>query len=104
MRNSILSIILASLTLGMCSGIATAQTNTPGVDWRQNNQNHSIYNGIQNGSLTFRETGQLIKGQARINRMEHRFKSDGNVTRRERTRLHRSQNRQSRRIYRKKHN
>jgi len=82
---------------------ATAQT-TPGVDNRQHRQSERIYDGVQNGSLTFKETGQLMRGQARIRRQEHRFKRDGVVTRGERVRMHRNLNRQSRRIYRKKHN
>ena len=82
---------------------ASAQS-TPGVDARQHNQAKRIYNGVQNGSLTPKETGQLIRGQARLRRQEHRIKSDGVVTRRERVRLHRNLNRQNRRIWRKKHN
>ncbi|MEM9472106.1 MAG: hypothetical protein AAGA00_09110, partial [Pseudomonadota bacterium] len=77
---------------------------TPGADWRQHNQSLRIFDGIQDGSLTFRETGQLVRGQARLRNQERRFKSDGVVTRRERVRMHRSLNRQSRRIYRRKHN
>ncbi len=82
---------------------ASAQS-TPGVDNRQHRQAERIYDGVQNGSLTFQETGQLMRGQARLREQERRFKSDGVVTRGERVRMHRNLNRQNRRIFRKKHN
>ena len=104
MSKSILVIALSAATLTLGSNIAAAGSNTPGVDWRENNQGHRIYNGIANGSLTYREAGQLIRGQARVRRMERRFKADGVVTRGERLRLHRALNHQNRRIWRKKHN
>ena len=96
--------IMTALSLATVVSAASAGNNTPGVDKRQINQATRIYNGVQNGSLTLKETGQLIRGQARVRRMERRFKSDGVVTTGERIRLHRAQNRQSRRIFRKKHN
>lgn len=67
-------------------------------------QAHRIYNGVQNGQLTFHETGQLIRGHGRIHRKEQYFKSDGMVTPHERAKLFRMQTRQDRRIFRKKHN
>lgn len=92
------------LTITVTSNVNAQAQDTPGVDWRQHNQGHRIYHGVANGSLNFRETGQLLRGQVRIRRMERRFKSDGVVTHGERHRLHRALNGQSRRIYRRKHN
>ena len=103
MNKSPVIIVAATVTLSFGAGAAAAQS-TPGADWRQHNQSMRIYDGVQDGSLTFRETGQLLRGQARLRRQERRFKSDGVVTGRERVRMHRSLNRQSRRIYRRKHN
>ncbi len=103
MYKSILIVAAAALTISFGAATAAAQS-TPGAGWRQHNQSMRIFNGVHNGSLTFRETGQLVRGQARIRNQEHRFKSDGVVTRRERVRMHRTLNRQSRRIYRRKHN
>ena len=100
---SLTVVILSAALLGGMTGAASAQS-TPGVDARQHNQGKRIFNGVRNGSLTARETGQLVRGQARVHRMERRAKRDGVVTGRERVRLHRAQNRQSRRIFRKKHN
>ncbi|MGI9352068.1 MAG: hypothetical protein ACR2O3_10935 [Rhizobiaceae bacterium] len=103
MRKSLLVIALSTLAACMVPTLASAQS-TPGVDKREHRQAKRIFHGVGNGSLTARETGQLLRGEARIHRMEHRFKRDGVVTAGERVRLHRNLNRQSRRIYRKKHN
>lgn len=103
MRKTLTFFTLSAATLVLSATIASASS-TPGVDWRENNQGHRIYNGIANGSLSYREAGKLIRGQAHIRRMEHRFKRDGVVTFGERLRLHRALNRQNRRIWRKKHN
>jgi hypothetical protein len=96
------TIILAATALVLVSGAASA--GTPLVDQRQHGQAHRIFNGVQNGDLTFRETGRLIRGQARVHNREAYYKSDGVVTPAERARLFRMQTRQDLRIYRKKHN
>ncbi len=96
------TIILAAMASVFVAGSAMA--GTPLVDKRQNGQAHRIYNGVQNGQLTFRETGQLLRGHARIHRKEWQYKSDGLVTPGERVKLFRMQTRQDRRIFRKKHN
>lgn len=103
MNRSLVIAVAATLALTLAAGAAAAQS-TPGADWRQHNQSMRIFDGIQDGSLTFRETGQLVRGQVRLRNQERRFKSDGVVTRSERARMHRGLNRQSRRIYRRKHN
>jgi hypothetical protein len=98
-----LTTILLS-TLAVLTFAASAQADTPWVNDRQRNQAERIYNGVANGDLSFRETRKLLRGQAHNRRLEARFKADGVVTGAERFRLHRSLNRQSNRIYRKKHN
>lgn len=103
MLKSLIAVTAAAFTFALFTETASAQS-TPGVDQRQKWQAGRIYDGVQNGSLTPKETGQLIRGQARVRAKERRFKADGVVTPSERVRLHRAQNRQSRRIYRKKHN
>ena len=104
MRVLTFTIAIVAAYLILWTNMASAGNDTPGIDWREHNQKHRIYDGIQNGSLSFRETGQLLRGQVRVHRMERRAKRDGVVTRRERARIHHQQNRQSRRIHRKKHN
>jgi phage terminase Nu1 subunit (DNA packaging protein) len=80
-----------------------AQANTPVVDQRQINQEQRIDQGIASGQLTQREANRLERGQARVDALENRAKSDGVVTARERARLQHAQNVESKRIYRQKH-
>lgn len=95
----------AALSAGLAATQAFAgPAHTPGVDARQARQDLRIDNGIASGALTPAEAANLTAGQHRIDRMENRFKADGVVTGRERARLHHAQDRQSRKIYRKKHN
>jgi len=76
---------------------------TPRLDQREARQVERIQQGWQSGELTRREAAGLARGQAKLRRMEHRAKSDGEVTSRERARLHHQANVQSRHIYRQKH-
>ena len=103
MNKSIIAAIVVAFTASLSAGGASAGE-TPWVAKREHRQAVRIFDGVRDGSLTFRETGRLIRGQARIRRNEYRYKADGVVTPRERVRLHRQLNRQSRRIWRGKHN
>jgi hypothetical protein len=83
---------------------AAAQTpSTPRVDQRQANQERRIEGGEKSGALNQKEAARLEKGQARVQKMEDRAVADGKVTKKERARLEKAQDRQSRRIYREKH-
>jgi hypothetical protein len=80
-----------------------AQANTPGIDQRQANQERRIDQGVASGELNARETARLDRGQDRVDNMENCAKSDGVVTKGERAKIHAAQDRQSKRIYRQKH-
>ena len=83
---------------------AAAQTqSTPRVDQRQANQERRIDRGEKSGALNEKEAARLEKGQARVQKMENQAVADGKVTKKERARLEKAQDRQSRRIYREKH-
>jgi hypothetical protein len=56
------------------------------------------------GQLTRGERARLNAGQRHVYRMERRAGRDGVFTRHERMRIERAEDRQSRRIYRLKHN
>jgi hypothetical protein len=71
---------------------------------RNANQQQRIQNGMDNGSLTNREAGKLERGQARVNGREANAAANGHVGAAEQRGIQRSENRQSARIYRKKHN
>ena len=91
--------VLAALSLP-----ALAQTtSTPRIDQRQANQERRIEAGEKSGQLNQREAARLEKGQARVQKMEDKATADGKVTAKERARIEKAQDRESRRIYREKH-
>ncbi|MBI5576402.1 MAG: hypothetical protein HY896_08565 [Deltaproteobacteria bacterium] len=99
--------IAAAAILAVAATIAVpafaGDTDSPGIEQRQRNQQQRIYNGVQNGSLTPGEAARLEREQARIERQEQRFKSDGNFTRRERAVINNRLDKSSGHIYREKH-
>ena len=80
-----------------------AQTQTPVVDQRQANQQDRIQQGVQSGQLTPKETAKLEKGQAKVETMKEKAAADGKVTAKERKKLAKAQNKQSKKIYKEKH-
>jgi len=70
---------------------------------RNVNQQQRIENGTRSGALSNREAGALERGQAHVDAREARAARNGHVSAAEQARIRRSENRQSRRIYREKH-
>lgn len=96
---------LLSLVFLAAAVPAAAQGNeTPNLDKREARQQQRIARGVQSGRLTPAETANLDAREAKLNVDEAKAKSDGVVTNQERARLQREANRDSRKIYRKKHN
>src|SRR2546423_14835151 len=99
MHKIVLGIIAVAIPLP-----ASAQTqSTPRIDQRQTNQERRIEQGEKSGALTPKEAARLEKGQARVQKMENKAVADGKVTAKERARIEKAQDRQSRKIYREKH-
>ncbi len=71
---------------------------------RNVNQQQRIANGVGNGSLGNHEVGSLERGQAHVDRKEANAAANGHVGAAEQRGIQRSENRQSARVYRKKHN
>lgn len=71
---------------------------------RNANQQARINQGVRSGQLTNREAGALERGQAHVDRSEANAARNGRVSAREQARTQGKENRQSGRIYRKKHN
>ena len=96
--------IAALVIASMFAVPAFAQnTNTPKIDKREANQQGRIADGINSGALTAKEAGNLEKREAKIAADEQMAKADGKVTKAERAKLHREENRASKRIYKQKH-
>jgi hypothetical protein len=70
---------------------------------RNINQQQRIEQGVKSGSLTNREAAKLERGQARDSALEARAGADGKVGPHEQNRIQRNENKQSRRIYKEKH-
>jgi uncharacterized membrane protein YebE (DUF533 family) len=96
--------LLITVLLSAFAVSAFAQTNTPRIDQRQENQQKRIDNGVNSGALTAKETNTLDKREAKIEADKEAAKSDGKVTKAERKKLKHEENKTSRAIYRKKHN
>ncbi len=120
--NSLLVLAVGGLVaLGSAAAQTTTNSNTSGagagqldpghprvnqVNGRETNQQDRIANGIQNGSVTPREGANLERGQQRLQNNEKRDMAadGGHLTKQDQRQLNREANRQSRKIYRDKHN
>lgn len=97
--------LMLTLAIAMfASTVASAHPVTPRIDRREARQHQRIRQGVRSGELTRGETRSLVAGQRHVHRMERRARSDGAVSARERARITRAQDRQSRHIHRLKHN
>ena len=84
---------------------ASASSRRMQADVQRNaNQQQRIANGVRNGSLTNHEAASLERGQSHVDRREARAGADGHVGAAEQHAIARADNRQSARIYNKKHN
>ena len=102
MKKILFSATLILAFIGIAS-VASAQTATPNVTKRQENQQARIAQGVKSGELTPKETEHLEAREAKIQHDKKEAKADGTVTAAERSKLHREENRTSRAIYRQKH-
>ena len=76
---------------------------TPKIDQRQANQEKRIDQGVSSGALTPKETARLDQRETKIEADKLAAKADSKVTRAERRKLTREENRASRAIKRQKH-
>lgn len=93
-------MLISVLTLGFAVQAAWAGE----VKDRIENQQDRIGQGIQSGQLTPKEAIRLEKGEQRIETNRQKALADGKMTRKERFKLNRQENKESRKIFRAKHN
>jgi hypothetical protein len=96
------TILLAGVLASLLASAAFASTNR--IDRREARQAARIAEGRRSGELTRGEIARLRAGQRHVRRMERRAGADCVVTRGERRRIERVQDRESRAIRRLKHN
>ena len=70
---------------------------------REARQEKRISHGVKNGELTRHEAKKLHRGQKKIDKVQDKAAADGDVTLKEKARLEKMQDKQSRKIYRQKH-
>src|ERR1700744_1007588 len=104
-QNRASDTIAADKHNGVVGNPSSASSQRMQADVQRNvNQQQRVANGINNGSLTNPEGGSLETGPAHVDRKEANAAANGHVGAREQGRIQRSENRQSARVYRKKHN
>lgn len=92
------------MTLAAIGTLAAAIPAEARINQRQDRQQHRIVGGINNGSLTARETAGLAKQQASIRKYERQSRADGGgLSPAERARIEQRQDRASKNIYQQKH-
>lgn len=103
MKSIIAKCVVSTMLLAALAAPTFAQSN---INQRESNQQHRIGQGINNGSLTPRETAKLERREGRIRRSvaRERARNGGTLTAAEHARAERRLNRASATIYRKKHN
>ena len=97
--------IAADKTNGVKGNPASASSQRLQADVGRNvKQDQRTENGIKSGQVTNREAGQIDRGQQHLDHSEAAAGANGHVSARELARSQRIANRQSNRIYSKKHN
>jgi hypothetical protein len=98
---------MIALMIAALPGVALAQDSdsksTPRIDKRQEMQQKRIEGGVKSGQLTDKEAKRLEKGQKRVQKMEDKAMADGKMTKKERARIEGAQDKQSKNIYRERH-
>jgi len=87
----------------MAAGSVLAEPHGRDVGQRMHNQHQRIEQGASSGQLNQREEARLNREQRQIRQEAREYRSDGVMTRAERTDLRHDQNRASRHIYAEKH-
>src|SRR5689334_5606570 len=94
----------AIAVLGLSLSSATALAGPRNINKREARQQHRIAQGIESGTLTPRESAQLERQEALINRLEAKDRrSGGGLNANERRQLDHLLNLESHRIYAQKH-
>ena len=97
--------ITQARTNGINGNPLSASSQRAQADTQRNiDQQQRINNGVKSGALTNHEAASLERGQAHVDKREARAGANGHISAGEQRRVARADNRQSARIYNKKHN
>ena len=104
MKRIMTGILATALVTGTAS-VSFAQVEKEGrIQQRKENQQKRIGKGVENGSLTPRETGRIERQESKLNKeVRHDRKDGGGLTNKEKAKINRQQNKLSKEIYNQKH-
>ena len=97
-------LMMSSLMALLVLGFIVQDARAGEVRRRERRQQARIEQGEKSGELTQGEANRLEKGEGRIEGAREAAAADGKITPAERRKLNRMENRESRRIWRDKHN
>ena len=105
MKRVIISIMSGALLIGSATMSFADDTKEGKIKERKEDQQKRIAKGVENGSLTPRETARIERNEAKINKevRQDRKANGGNLTNKEKAKVNRQQNRVSKEIYNQKH-
>lgn len=98
------SVLVTSLVLSLVLTSMAPLVFAGEVKNREENQQDRIAQGVQSGQLTPKEAANLEKGEAKIEKDREKALADGKMTLKEKRKLNHEENKESRKIHRKKHN
>ena len=97
--------IRAGLVMGLIFSLAIGTSAFAGeVKEREENQQDRIAQGVESGQLTGKEAAHLEKGEAKLEKDREKALADGKMTPKEKRKLNKEENRQSKKIFNAKHN
>ncbi len=91
----VLSLVFSSMTAFVWAGE---------VKKREENQQNRVAQGVKSGELTAGETARIEKGEQKIEADRKAALADGKMTRKEKKKLNREENKESKKIHHLKHN
>ena len=103
-RSAFAAFILGVFLVVTAGSVFAGNVDDPGIQDRIMEQQKRIDEGIASGSLTRDEAARVQDNLNRIKAEEARLKADGKLTKRERARLQHELDRNSDKIFKKKHN
>ena len=105
MKRVIISILSCALLTGSATLSFAADEKEGKIKQRKEDQQERIAKGVENGSLTPRETARIERQESKINKeiRQDRKENGGNLTNKEKAKVNRQQNRVSKQIYNQKH-
>jgi len=106
MSKRILGIVLASVltTMGLSAMPQEPEHKETRVQKRKQNQQKRVAEGVENGSLTAKETAKIESKEAKLNKEIRKDRKDGKgLTPKERAKIEKKQDKISKEIYKEKH-